>query len=385
MSSLKGQRVLVTGATGFIGSRLVERLILEEGAEVVALVHQFRNASRLARFSLRMIGGDVRNASEVTGAAEGCDSIVHCAVSFAGASEVNHQVTVEGARNVCKAARSTRARRLVHLSTFSVYGVTPPGPLTEEATKAPGRDPYGCSKLEAERVVYEYQRQGLPATILQPTVVYGPYSFWSTHAAQQLREGTVVLPNDGEGLCNAVFVDDVIDAILLSLKRPSPACGPFLISGEHPVTWRDYYLAHAAGIADADVRGMTAADQATSGNADLGRRIVRALTTPAMRYHLRGAAREFALARLLYRAVKPFFAQRQRPEGIARPKILSDTRPPVLPASGHFAMMASHTAVQITHAQTELGYAPKVDLTSGGALTREWLAWAGMTRISSAA
>src|SRR5439155_24367624 len=84
MTSLQGKRVLVTGATGFIGGRLIERLILEQGAEVVALVHQFRNASRLARFPLSMVGGDVTEAAVVKKAAEGCDAIVHCAVTFVG-------------------------------------------------------------------------------------------------------------------------------------------------------------------------------------------------------------------------------------------------------------------------------------------------------------
>jgi len=105
MNSLKGKRILVTGATGFIGGRVVERLVLEEGAEVVALVHQYRNAVRLARFSVHLIQGDVTDAECVTNAAEGCDAIVHAAVSFTGTAEQNQRVTVEGARNVCETAK----------------------------------------------------------------------------------------------------------------------------------------------------------------------------------------------------------------------------------------------------------------------------------------
>jgi len=158
--SLSGKRVLVTGATGFIGGRLVERLILREGAQVTALVRDFAHAARLARFDLRMIPGDVRDLALVRTAAQDCDYVVHCAVSFAGSAAENRDVSVAGAEAVCRAAGEVGAAGLVHLSTFSVYGDTPPGPLVESSPKSPS-DAYGKSKLEAEELVRVHQRQGL--------------------------------------------------------------------------------------------------------------------------------------------------------------------------------------------------------------------------------
>jgi nucleoside-diphosphate-sugar epimerase len=377
MNTLRGKRILVTGATGFIGNRLVERLILEQGAEVVALVHQFRNASRLARFPLRMIGGDVTDGACVRKAAEGCDALVHTAVTFSGTSKDNRRVTVEGARNVCQAAKIVGAR-LVHFSTFSVYGQTAPGPLNENARKRPGNDAYGASKLEAERLVQQYQQQGLPATILQPTIVYGPWSFWSTHTAGQLMQGDVVLPEGGEGLCNAVYVDDVIDATLLCLQNDSVAAGPFLISAAKPVTWRDYYLAHAAALPGSAVDDMKNEEIAALMRKASTQR--KGLLAANALFHLKCYLGDIPGLRKTYRVIK-----RLVPPSPAVPGNLNGTgqnectvaRLQVLPVAEQLPLLRSQTSVQIQRAQTGLGYEPKFDLVRGGAITAEWLRWAG--------
>jgi nucleoside-diphosphate-sugar epimerase len=386
MTSLQGKRVLVTGATGLIGGRLIERLILEQGAEVVALVHQFRNASRLARFPLRLVAGDVTEVAVVKKAAEGCDAIVHCAVTFAGTAEANRMVTVEGARNVCEAAKSVGVRRVVHFSTFSVYGDTAPGPLTEEAARRPGKDAYGGSKLEAEQLVQQYQQRGLPATILQPTIVYGPWSFWSSHTARQLLAGEMALPENGAGLCNAVYVDDVVEAVLLSLRRESPALGPFLISAAKPVTWRSYYLAHAVALPGAAVAGMTTKELAALMQNRYASRSIKQILPANLRIHLRGLVAEMPGARKIYRQVKGRRLRRENVALLASGEEDVDTvksvRRRALPLAEHLPLLCSQTAVHIQRARTELGYEPKFDLARGGAITAKWLQWAGYGKTS---
>ena len=363
MTALRGKRILVTGATGFIGNRLVERLILQENAEVVALVHQFRNASRLARFPLRMIGGDVRDAGLVRNAAEGCHAIVHCAVSFTGKPMDNRAVTVEGAGNVCEAAKTLGLARLVHFSTFSVYGVTAPGPLTEDSPKEPGNDAYGASKLEAEQLVQGYQTRGLPVTILQPTVVYGPWSFWSTYAARQLVEGNPALPEDGAGLCNAVYVDDVVDAVLLSLQRDTAVRGPFLISAAAPIAWRDYYAAHGAAIPGSAILGLT--------NEELA-----ALTRPAPRPT---AAKRISAGKVISR-IREVVAEVPGARRVYRFFKGKKVVPRRLPLAEHLSLLASRSVVQIDRARKELGYEPQFDLSQGGKITADWLRWAAYRR-----
>lgn len=389
MNSLRGKRILVTGATGFIGSRVVERLVLEQGANVVALVHKFQNASRLARFPIRMIAGDVADASCVADAAQGCDAIIHCAVSFSGGVEDNRRVTVEGARNVCEAAAAENAR-IVHFSTFSVYGETPPGSLNEEAAKGPGSDAYGVSKLEAEQMVLEYHYRGLSAVILQPTIVYGPWSFWSRYAAQLIAQGVLALPDGGEGLCNAVYVDDVVDSVFLSLQRDVMMTGPFLISGYAPVKWRDFFLAHAAENRDGSVEVATKEELSAlavdNAKAQLS---LRSVLSADFRYHLKGLILATPGFKRAYKSVPFSRKANQVLRSILRARHMEPTStnangasvkplcPRVLPDPKHLQLLRSQTEVSIDAAKRHLGYSPKFSLAQGGQLTRYWLEWCG--------
>ncbi len=114
---LSGKRVLVTGGTGFIGGRLVERLILEHKADVRVLVRNFARVPRIARFSVEMLYGDVTNPSDVERAVDGCEVIFHCAaLGSKGSKEIRRLVNVGGTRNVLEAARHAGANRVVYLS-----------------------------------------------------------------------------------------------------------------------------------------------------------------------------------------------------------------------------------------------------------------------------
>jgi nucleoside-diphosphate-sugar epimerase len=118
---LSGKRVLVTGGTGFIGSRLVERLILECNAAVRVLIHNFVHAARIARFPIEWVQGDLTDRSEVERAVDGCEVIVHCGYGNRGSGEARRQVTVHGTENVLEVAARARVKRVIHLSTVAVY------------------------------------------------------------------------------------------------------------------------------------------------------------------------------------------------------------------------------------------------------------------------
>jgi nucleoside-diphosphate-sugar epimerase len=374
--SLSGKRVLVTGATGFIGGRLVERLILREGAQVTALVRDFAHASRLARFDLRMIPGDVRDLALLRSAAQDCDYVVHCAVSFAGSPAENRDVSVAGVEAVCRAAGEVGAAGLVHLSTFSVYGDTPPGPLVESSPKSPS-DAYGKSKLEAEELVRVHQRQGLPAVILQPTIVYGPWSFWSTHSAAQLSRGRIVLP-DLDGLCNAVYVDDVVEAILLALSKAAQSTGSYLISGAEPVEWSAFYEASSSRAQEdrslhlpmAEIRNRLRAERGAKGL----KKLVETLRfNPAARQLVTGLPLVGPSIRLAKRAFPG--AMQRATTAPDRDDAASSAVPELLPHPDHLALLASKTRVCIDAARSGLGYRPAFDLSQGMQHTQAWLDW----------
>lgn len=388
-SSLKGKKIFITGASGFIGGRLVERLVLDEGAEVVALVHQYRNAVRLARFPVQMVQGDVADAECVAKAAQGCDAIVHAAVSFAGSSEQNHRITLEGARNVCEVA-SKQGARLVHFSTFSVYGTTPAGELTEESPKNPEGDAYGSSKLEAELLVQKYQEKGMMATILQPAVVYGPWSFWSSHAAGLISKGTLMLPAVENGLCNAVYVDDVVEAVILCLKLEKCPAGPFLISDSAPVKWSQFFAAHAKNPLAASIREMTADELAelTPKPPAPEPLTLRTILPKEFRFHLKGAILEFPGFKWLYRktiflrwfnrlARQILVAPKKQDSHQEQAKVqANESETEVSPSRDHIPLFQSRTSISIEKAAKELGFKPKFKLDSGAILTRAWLEWA---------
>ena len=169
---LAGRRVLITGAGGFIGSRLAERLVLEHGAEVRALVRNLAGAARLARFPVTVLRGDVTSAPDLAVAIQGCDLVFHCAYGTSGSQKHRAWVNREGTRRVLEASRAAGVRRVVHLSTLMVYGQTTDGDLDETAPRRRFGNPYSDSKLEAEQIALS---SGLPVAVLQPTAVYGPY------------------------------------------------------------------------------------------------------------------------------------------------------------------------------------------------------------------
>lgn len=129
---------------------------------------------------------------------------------------------------------------------MSAYGDPHDGELTEESLQRPSADPYCDTKRKIERVLLELHRgRGLPVTILQPAIVYGPYgSTWTTNLLAQVRSMRIALPAGGLGLCNAVYVDDVASAAILAAEHDAAIGKSFLISGSSPTTWGDFYGAY---------------------------------------------------------------------------------------------------------------------------------------------
>ena len=175
ITPLTNATVLVTGATGFIGGRLAERLVVEHGARVRALVRNFGRAARLARYPIELVHGDLKSAESVERAVAGCDYVFHCAYGSDGEDDSRRVVNAQGTSHVLEAALQHRCKRVVHTSTVTVYGNTPDGPLDETAPRRKTGFAYGDSKIEAEEAALRYVTRGLSVAVVQPTVVYGPF------------------------------------------------------------------------------------------------------------------------------------------------------------------------------------------------------------------
>jgi nucleoside-diphosphate-sugar epimerase len=247
MTRLSGRRIAVTGASGFIGGRTVEYLVLGTGAEIRAGVRSFHTLGRLAelpqdRLSFPRL--DVLDPDGVRAALDGCDTVVHCAYGSDGDDERRWATTVDGTRTVVRAAEAAGVRRLVHLGTAAVHDSAGREVLDESTPLLdPGDRGYEAAKQAADEVV---AASSLDWVILRPTVVYGPWGQdWTATALARVARGVAGLPaGDEGGVCNAVYVDDVVRAILLACERP--AAGALVVAADEPVSWGRFYDAFRA-------------------------------------------------------------------------------------------------------------------------------------------
>jgi nucleoside-diphosphate-sugar epimerase len=385
--ALAGKRVLVTGATGFIGGRLVERLVLEHGAEVRALVRNLAAAARLARFPVAVLRGDVTSAPDLAVAIQGCDMVFHCAYGTSGSQKHRAWVNREGTRRVLEASRASGVGRIVYLSTLMVYGQTEDGDLDETAPRRPFGNAYSDSKLEAERIALS---SGLPVAVLQPTAVYGPYGgVWTEAVIKSLKTGRQILVNGGDGLGNAVYVDDLVSAMLLAAVREAAVGEAFLISGQEPVTWRELYGRFERMLGpERRTVDMTEAEALAywrRWKRSQPRAVGEALRILKQEQPIRERierTREGVWLREMASTVLPESVQQKIKSRLGsggRPSRPAAAELPIHPLTPQMiGFFRPRTRVRIDKAKRLLGYRPAFDFETGMELTEKWARWANL-------
>jgi len=260
------RRVLLTGATGFIGCRVAEILALRDGWHVRAVIHNPANASRLARLPVELIHGDLQNETTLREIMTGCDAVVHCAVGTAwGQRQEVFKVTVDGTRKLAEAALAAGVKRFVHLSTISVYGndSAMTGAIDETTPVKPASgSEYGESKAAAERAVQELVRRGLPGVIFRPARVFGPFSrIFIERPLAAIAEGRFRWIGDPHVPADMVYVDSVVHAIGLALEADTDKVSGevFAMGDADPITWYNFYdyFAKAMSVDLATVAAIT--------------------------------------------------------------------------------------------------------------------------------
>jgi nucleoside-diphosphate-sugar epimerase len=243
---LRGQRILVTGATGFIGGAVARRL-LSEGQAVRAMVRRPENAADLAALGAEVVMGDLGDEDLLERATQGCPVVIHCAAQVA---QVDTRTAFEGpnvagTENVLVASGKSDVKRFVFLSSVAVFGLPAAGLIADDSARGLAGEGYSDSKYGAEEAVWSFCRaRGLPFTILRPSCVYGPGSpYWSIIPIKRIRKGKkMLIISGGRGTFNYVYIDNLVDAILLAAADDRALSQAFIVS-DGATSWREFFAA----------------------------------------------------------------------------------------------------------------------------------------------
>ena len=232
-------KVLITGANGFIGNTLM-RYYKQQGTAVIG-VDLHGNGDDI-------IQGDIANPETISHLLEQCDVIVHTAALVSNAMKDSDmwRVNVLATRNLIAAAKHHKVRRFVQISSIVAYGNTAQGELDEDYPVHADGGSYVLTKLASEHAVLAAQASGgIEVVILRPGDVYGPGSRpWIIAPLEAIAKNQFMLPAKGEGFFRPIYVDDLIRGIDLAVRHPAAAGEIFNLSCEGYITTKEYFASH---------------------------------------------------------------------------------------------------------------------------------------------
>jgi nucleoside-diphosphate-sugar epimerase len=250
---MSAERILITGATGFTGGHLCERLT-RQGHRVRALVRDENRCSDLRRWGAEIVKGDLRDPASLERATGGIDTVYHIAALFRQENVSGKDMwanNVHGTKNMLDVAVKAGVGRFVHCSTIGVHGDIKNPPANEESPYAPG-DHYQESKTEGEKIVLQYMREGkLPIVVFRPGGIYGPRDLRFLKLIRPIKSGRFVMLGSGEVVYQLVYIDDLIDGIILCGTRKDAVGGIYILTGSEPSTLNQLVrvIAEVLGVA----------------------------------------------------------------------------------------------------------------------------------------
>lgn len=236
------RKVAIAGAGGFLGARLTGKLI-RQGADVRVVARSTNGGERLASMGASVRVGDLRDPTAALALVAGADIVFNLAYDIRGSREDNRRI----AHNVASSCAAEKVRLIVHASSIAVYDEWPDGTLDENSPSDGQGSDYKSVKREIELEICKYANAGdFDAVILQPTIVYGPHStLWTDGLVERLRLGAIALPDSGQGICNGVYVDDVVDAFVGSAAKARKGRQTYIVSGPQPFSWGELIQGYA--------------------------------------------------------------------------------------------------------------------------------------------
>jgi nucleoside-diphosphate-sugar epimerase len=318
-----GISALVSGATGFLGAHLLAKL-REKGFRVRALARQTSDIAGLVRQGVDICEGDVADPQSLRRAMAGQQLVFHTAgkVSDWGTRQEFWQANVQGTANVISACRQAGVKRLIHVSSLTVFGLPRSGARVDEKTPLADsiQDFYTISKIAGERLVREVHGSGgLETVVIRPGVIWGPGDTTILpRLAELLRRGQLVFIGRGANRLGLSHVENLSQGIILAALTPAAAGQVYHLTDGEEITARAAFCALAA-----------------------------ALGVPPPRFTLPFAVVHFLAAFLEWTA-----------------RLRHDAAPPVLTRYG-VRLVACDSLYDISKAQNELGYRPLLTFRQG--------------------
>ena len=245
-----GKKIAVTGATGFLGTHLCNRL-LDEGFEVSILARAPDKAQKFEGRVAKTVIGDIADKKAIAELVDGADLVVHLVSNFRTASgppESYRHINVDGTETVLEASKKAGVKRFIHCSTIGVHGSVKSTPANEESPFNPG-DLYQETKVESENMVRaSIGKSAMEIVIIRPCSIYGPGDMRMLKMFKMLSKRMFFLVGPCRENFHAVYIDDLIDGFMLALEKPEAAGETFIIGGESYLSLKEYISVVAEAV-----------------------------------------------------------------------------------------------------------------------------------------
>ncbi len=318
---------LITGGTGLVGHHLITAL-QQRGDTVRVLVLPSEDTHKLEERGVTVYRGNICEPDTLLAPMRGVNTVFHLAAmqGLWVPIEEYYKVNVTGTENVCRAALKADVRRIVHVSSWTIYGMDRGWPLTEDASPTPRNDPYWITKAQGDTLVQRMiLEDNLPAAIIRPGTIFGVgdrLNFGRT--ADKIRTGKGLILGSGRNSLPLVYVTDVVQGLLLCADHDNAQGQAFNITNDQPLSQEEFLST-----------------------------IAQELDTTPPRLHVPYAA-AYALAYAAERAVP-----------------LNSSKHPLVTRHG-VTLYGTDNRHSIDKARTELGYEPQVSIREGIRLACVW-------------
>lgn len=379
-------KVFITGGSGFIGGRLIEILVRDFNAEVTAHVNRpFAGALRMARFPIKTCHAPLVDKNAIKKAMEGCSIVFHLAYGKYGSPSDIYKATVNGSLALAEAASELNVDRFVNVSTSAVYGNRVNGVIDERSPRIRWGWSYSNMKLDVENIINNLNvSAGLKSTTIQVSGVYGPWGpVFTITPLKQLQAGRVGLVNEGKGVSNATYVDDVVQALLLAAVNQNAIGETFIVKGPGRITRHEFYSYYQDMLRASNAIVLLSKSEyqtairslRSEANSKLLSLGIKALKESR---DLRKALRLSRYSALIDIARLAMKKKSLPPHMQSNPPLqnTSDVGELFLPEPFYASYLSAETEYSAEKAAELLGYAPRYTIDKGMKITEKWARWA---------